>query len=256
MIFKRSVAAGGLLCLLVPCALVGAPPVAADDGDPAEPPKVELVLDVSGSMRARDIDGLSRMAVAQHSFGAVVDSLPAGTQLGIRVLGARYRFPGSPKAALGAAGRAWWRNAHWSLMFTSRPAWFKRPCPDAVPVIWVLVALSPVDTMPSLVALPPMSTDRWPGIASGRSWGARRARIIPYTANTSPAIPTTAPITPTTSTQWNPRTAKYTISPIADAAAISPPVQVSMRPVMADIIDPPPRPQQVIRHIRRNRTPP
>ncbi|MEU9843944.1 VWA domain-containing protein [Actinomadura sp. NPDC048032] len=98
MIFKRSFAGGCLLALLAPLALVGAPPVSADDGDPAEPPKVELVLDVSGSMRARDIDGLSRMAVAQHSFGAVVDSLPEGTQLGIRVLGARHRFPGSPKA--------------------------------------------------------------------------------------------------------------------------------------------------------------
>ena len=98
MIFKRSFAGGCLLALLAPLALVGAPPVSADDGDPVEPPKVELVLDVSGSMRARDIDGLSRMAVAQHSFGAVVDSLPEGTQLGIRVLGARHRFPGSPKS--------------------------------------------------------------------------------------------------------------------------------------------------------------
>ncbi|MFC5180755.1 VWA domain-containing protein [Actinomadura harenae] len=95
MIFKRSFAGG---CLLVLLALAGAVPVAADDGGAAEPPKVELVLDVSGSMRARDIDGRSRMTVAQQSFDAVVDALPAETQLGIRVLGARYRFPGSSKA--------------------------------------------------------------------------------------------------------------------------------------------------------------
>jgi Ca-activated chloride channel family protein len=55
------------------------------------------VLDVSGSMRAADIDGRSRMSVAQQSFDEVVDALPAETQLGIRVLGSRYRFPGSPK---------------------------------------------------------------------------------------------------------------------------------------------------------------
>ncbi|SBT51634.1 Ca-activated chloride channel family protein [Micromonospora auratinigra] len=58
---------------------------------PAEPPKVELVLDVSGSMRADDIDGRSRIAVAQQAFNEVVDALPDSTQLGIRVLGATYR---------------------------------------------------------------------------------------------------------------------------------------------------------------------
>lgn len=78
---------------------LGVPSAAADDETPSpqEPPKVELVLDVSGSMRARDIDGRSRISVAQQSFDEVVDALPAETQLGIRVLGSRYRFPGSPK---------------------------------------------------------------------------------------------------------------------------------------------------------------
>ncbi len=42
-------------------------------------------------MRARDIDGRSRISVAQQAFNEVVDGLPDETQLGIRVLGATYR---------------------------------------------------------------------------------------------------------------------------------------------------------------------
>ncbi|MEV0155324.1 VWA domain-containing protein [Micromonospora sp. NPDC050686] len=82
-----------LLGLLAATVLTGPPPAAADDTtEPAaEPPKVELVLDVSGSMRARDIDGRSRISVAQQAFNEVVDALPEETQLGIRVLGATYR---------------------------------------------------------------------------------------------------------------------------------------------------------------------
>ncbi|GAB3065952.1 VWA domain-containing protein [Micromonospora schwarzwaldensis] len=80
--------------LLAATALIGPSPAGADDDttEPAaEPPKVELVLDVSGSMRARDIDGRSRISVAQQAFNEVVDGLPDETQLGIRVLGATYR---------------------------------------------------------------------------------------------------------------------------------------------------------------------
>ncbi|MFH8294349.1 VWA domain-containing protein [Streptomyces sp. NPDC018059] len=73
--------------------VVTAGPVAADDDDePARPaPKVELVLDVSGSMRARDIDGKSRMAAAKQAFNEVLDATPDEVALGIRTLGANYR---------------------------------------------------------------------------------------------------------------------------------------------------------------------
>ncbi|MEU6120804.1 VWA domain-containing protein [Streptomyces sp. NPDC047123] len=73
--------------------LVTAGPAAADDDDePAQPsPKVELVLDVSGSMRARDIDGKSRMAAAKQAFNEVLDATPDEVALGIRTLGANYR---------------------------------------------------------------------------------------------------------------------------------------------------------------------
>ncbi|MFI6760558.1 VWA domain-containing protein [Micromonospora sp. NPDC050417] len=92
IIIRRSIAVLlGLLAALTP---LGIPPASADEPT-SEPPKVELVLDVSGSMRANDIDGRTRIAVAQQAFHEVVDALPDETQLGIRVLGATY--PGDDK---------------------------------------------------------------------------------------------------------------------------------------------------------------
>ncbi|MGW6912820.1 VWA domain-containing protein [Kitasatospora sp. NPDC054939] len=61
-----------------------------------EAPRVNLVLDVSGSMRATDIQGKSRISVAQQSLNEVIDALPAETEFGIRTLGANY--PGDDKA--------------------------------------------------------------------------------------------------------------------------------------------------------------
>ncbi|MCG6498972.1 VWA domain-containing protein [Kitasatospora sp. A2-31] len=61
-----------------------------------EAPRVDLVLDVSGSMRATDIQGKSRIAVAQQSLNEVIDALPGETEFGIRTLGANY--PGDDKA--------------------------------------------------------------------------------------------------------------------------------------------------------------
>lgn len=72
-----------------------AAPGASADETTAARPRVELVLDVSGSMRANDIGGRSRISVAQQAFNEVVDALPETTQLGIRVLGATY--PGDNK---------------------------------------------------------------------------------------------------------------------------------------------------------------
>ncbi len=61
-----------------------------------EAPRVDLVLDVSGSMREADIQGKSRISVAQQSLNEVIDALPAETEFGIRTLGATY--PGNDKA--------------------------------------------------------------------------------------------------------------------------------------------------------------
>jgi Ca-activated chloride channel homolog len=85
--------------MLAALTITGTPPASAGEPTAEEAPKVELVVDSSGSMRATDIDGRSRMSVAQQSFGEVVDALPAETQLGIRALGSRV--PVANNQALG-----------------------------------------------------------------------------------------------------------------------------------------------------------
>ncbi|MFE9834148.1 VWA domain-containing protein [Streptomyces sp. NPDC005551] len=92
MITRQRLAAG--ICTLLAALTAGAAfPAGAAAGEPAEQaaPKVELVLDVSGSMRARDIDGGSRMAAAKQAFNEVLDATPEEVRLGIRTLGANYR---------------------------------------------------------------------------------------------------------------------------------------------------------------------
>ncbi|MFZ3566690.1 VWA domain-containing protein [Streptomyces sp. BH097] len=91
MIIKQRLAAG--LCAFVAALAVGGlPPTQAyaDGADERPAPQVELVLDASGSMRARDIDGGSRMAAAKQAFNEVLDATPGEVELGIRTLGANY----------------------------------------------------------------------------------------------------------------------------------------------------------------------
>ncbi|MEU1282197.1 VWA domain-containing protein [Streptomyces sp. NPDC005805] len=92
MIIRKRLATG--VCALLAALAAGllpASPAAADEPAAAkEAPKVELVLDVSGSMRARDIDGQSRMAAAKQAFNEVLDAVPDEVRLGIRTLGADY----------------------------------------------------------------------------------------------------------------------------------------------------------------------
>ncbi|MFD8701241.1 VWA domain-containing protein [Kitasatospora sp. NPDC059648] len=80
--------------------LLGLPAYADEPSAGASPttqeaPKVDLILDVSGSMNIADIQGKSRISVAQQSLGEVIDALPAETEFGIRTLGATY--PGNDK---------------------------------------------------------------------------------------------------------------------------------------------------------------
>jgi Ca-activated chloride channel family protein len=89
--------AAGVCALLATLAAGLAFPAAASAGDAAggATPKVDLVLDVSGSMRTRDIDGGTRMAAAKQAFDEVLDATPQEVQLGIRTLGANY--PGNDR---------------------------------------------------------------------------------------------------------------------------------------------------------------
>ncbi|MFE6194524.1 VWA domain-containing protein [Streptomyces sp. NPDC057838] len=91
MITRTRLAAGA--CALLAALTAGiAVPAGAAAGEPTgrDAPKVDLVLDVSGSMRARDIDGQSRMAAAKQAFNEVLDATPEEVELGIRTLGANY----------------------------------------------------------------------------------------------------------------------------------------------------------------------
>ncbi|WP_370124374.1 VWA domain-containing protein [Streptacidiphilus sp. MAP12-33] len=99
MIIFRRVAAG-TAAWLAALALVGGLPTTAhadsSDSTTQPPPKVELILDASGSMRTPDIGGMSRISAAQHALDEVVDALPDQAQVGLRTLGATY--PGNDKA--------------------------------------------------------------------------------------------------------------------------------------------------------------
>ncbi|MCQ4195489.1 VWA domain-containing protein [Streptomyces sp. BPPL-273] len=91
MITRTRLAAG--TCALLAALAAGlAFPAGAVAGEPTgeDAPKVDLVLDVSGSMRTRDIDGGTRMAAAKRAFNEVLDATPEEVELGIRTLGADY----------------------------------------------------------------------------------------------------------------------------------------------------------------------
>ncbi|MFI2640888.1 VWA domain-containing protein [Streptomyces sp. NPDC018610] len=92
MITRQRLAAGVCALLAALTASMAFPAGAvADETDGQAAPKVELVLDVSGSMSARDIDGGTRMAAAKQAFNEVLDATPEEVRLGIRTLGANYR---------------------------------------------------------------------------------------------------------------------------------------------------------------------
>ncbi|MFK4152176.1 VWA domain-containing protein [Streptomyces fungicidicus] len=91
MIRRKRPVAGA--CALLAALTAGlAFPAGAAAGEPTgqSAPKVNLLLDVSGSMRAKDIDGQSRMAAAKQAFNEVLDATPEEVELGIRTLGANY----------------------------------------------------------------------------------------------------------------------------------------------------------------------
>src|SRR5690349_10112027 len=90
MITRQRLAAGVCALLAFLAAGIAFPAGAVADETTALAPKVELLLDVSGSMRARDIDGESRMSAAKQAFNEVLDATPQEVQLGIRTLGANY----------------------------------------------------------------------------------------------------------------------------------------------------------------------
>jgi Ca-activated chloride channel family protein len=84
-------------CLVLPLlALIGAAPAAAETKTPEAAPRIQTVLDVSGSMAASDIGGGTRMEAAKDAMYTLVDSTPSSIEMGVRLYGSEY--PGKSKA--------------------------------------------------------------------------------------------------------------------------------------------------------------
>lgn len=93
-----------LVALLAALASVTALPAVAQEVTPPAPPQVRpsattptlLVLDSSGSMRADDGTGRPKIEAAKAALLQLVDELPDGTPVGLRVYG--HRFPNTDRA--------------------------------------------------------------------------------------------------------------------------------------------------------------
>jgi Ca-activated chloride channel family protein len=84
-----SIAAVGVSMLAAGGALLASPPAAqADPAADATAGKLLLMLDASGSMKAKDPSGLTKIAAAKKALTSVVGALPTDAQVGLRVYGA------------------------------------------------------------------------------------------------------------------------------------------------------------------------
>ncbi|WP_219668324.1 vWA domain-containing protein [Streptomyces bambusae] len=78
--------------LLSPAATASASPASPEAPDPA---RIDLVLDLSGSMNENDAGGQTRLAAAKQAVTRIIDTAPEQAPLGLRVYGATY--PGQDK---------------------------------------------------------------------------------------------------------------------------------------------------------------
>ncbi|TDU73614.1 VWA domain-containing protein [Streptomyces sp. KS 21] len=87
-------AVSGLMlgALLSPAATASASPAAPEAPEPA---RIDLVLDLSGSMNENDAGGQTRLAAAKQAVTRIIDTAPERAPLGLRVYGATY--PGQDK---------------------------------------------------------------------------------------------------------------------------------------------------------------
>ncbi|MFJ7263294.1 VWA domain-containing protein [Streptomyces globosus] len=72
--------------LLAPSATANAAP----PPDASAPARIELVLDLSGSMNENDAGGQTRLAAAKQAVTRIIDTAPEKAPLGLRVYGATY----------------------------------------------------------------------------------------------------------------------------------------------------------------------
>ncbi|WP_329453479.1 VWA domain-containing protein (plasmid) [Streptomyces sp. NBC_01724] len=79
-----------LLALAVPLLGMSASPAMAAPPAADKQPRIETVLDVSGSMAEDDAGGQTRLAAAKSAVISLLDGTPDGTAMGLRVYGAQY----------------------------------------------------------------------------------------------------------------------------------------------------------------------
>lgn len=87
---RRVLAAVSVLmlgALLLPAATASASPAASEAPEPA---RIDLVLDLSGSMNDNDAGGQTRLAAAKQAVTRIIDTAPEQAPLGLRVYGATY----------------------------------------------------------------------------------------------------------------------------------------------------------------------
>ncbi|WP_406286526.1 hypothetical protein [Streptomyces sp. NBC_00209] len=81
--------AGSLLALAAPAG--AAPPAAPETPETPESARIDLVLDLSGSMKQADAGGgRTRLSAAKQAVTRIIDKAPEQAELGLRVYGATY----------------------------------------------------------------------------------------------------------------------------------------------------------------------
>ncbi|RPK32441.1 von Willebrand factor type A domain protein [Streptomyces sp. ADI92-24] len=85
----RTLRRGAAALTLAFIGLTAAPATAAP-ADGETPPRIETVIDLSGSMNETDAGGQSRLAAAKTAVGRLLDGTPDGTAMGLRVYGSSY----------------------------------------------------------------------------------------------------------------------------------------------------------------------
>ncbi len=96
-LLRRGLLAGlAGVCALLASMIVAVPDAAAED--PQDQGELLLVLDSSGSMKEPDASGTTKIAAAKRALSTVVDELPDGAQVGLRVYGATVFEESAPGA--------------------------------------------------------------------------------------------------------------------------------------------------------------
>ncbi|WP_353950898.1 VWA domain-containing protein [Knoellia sp. S7-12] len=88
-----------VIVALTGAAQAALPAAAATASDEPVPGKLLLMLDASGSMKAKDPSGLTKIEAAKKALTGVVGALPDTAQVGLRVYGAKVDGKGKPTPA-------------------------------------------------------------------------------------------------------------------------------------------------------------